>query len=149
MKGIIHEEIMSYLSQRQILDKRQLGFLPSKLTQLQLFNTTDQWTDNMDQGKDTVVTYLDFRKKIESVPHRRLHAVMKAIGFSENTFNWIQYFLTGSKQRVVVNVTTWCDVLSGIPQESVLGQILFIMHTNIIGENLKSNILLFVADAKL
>ena len=61
--------------------------------------------------------------------------------------------MTGSpeKQRVVCNgaFSRWADVLSGVPQGSVLGQILFLIYINDIGDSVKKLINLFADDTKL
>lgn len=151
MEKIIRHEIISYLETNGILDDRQYGFLAGRSTQLQLLNAMDRWTESLDMGKDTDVIYLDFRKAFDSVPQQRLLSKLKAMGFLGNSFEWIRDFLTGRKQRVVVNGkrSAWTDVTSGIPQGSVLGPILFLTHINTIAENIKSEILLFADDAKL
>ena len=68
-----------------------------------------------------------------------------------NLLSWIEAFLTGRKERVVLNghCSTWSDVVSGVPQESVLGLLLFNIYVNDIPDVVSSPILLFADDIKI
>jgi len=58
---------------------------------------------------------------------------------------WIENWLHGRKQRVVLGGQTldWRDILRGVPQDSVLGPLLFIIYINDIDASLNSKILQF------
>ena len=64
---------------------------------------------------------------------------------------WIENWLSGRQQRVILNgqYSDWKWVLSGVPQGSVLGPLLFVLYINNIDEHIASKILKFADDTKI
>ena len=87
-------------------------------------------------------------KAFDKVPQKRLLNVLKYYCIPSKTVDWIESFLTNRKQRVIVNGTpsSWHDVMSGVPQGSVLGPILFAIYMNTLIEVVKYSHLLLSAD---
>lgn len=148
---IIRDKMEIYLESNNLLSKKQFGFMKGKSTILQLLRVLDDWTEAMDARLPVDVIYTDFQKAFDSVPHGGLLQKLTSIGINGKLHSWIQSFLTNRKQRVKIKgiVSDWVDVLSGVPQGSVLGPLLFIIYINDIVEELNCNCYLYADDMKM
>ena len=91
------------------------------------------------------VIYLDFAKAFDKVPHQRLYGVLGDL------LSWIRGWLLNRWQRVGVRGrwSRWRRVMTGIPQGSVLGPVLFMVFIDNLEEGLRSDVLKFADDTKI
>jgi len=84
------------------------------------------------------VIYLDFQKAHDKIPLRRLLLKLEACDINGNVPRWIESWLCGKKQRVMLgdHVSGWSEVLSAVPQ----GPILFVLYINDIDECINSTL---------
>ena len=85
------------------------------------------------------------------MPHQRLLQKLKAHGIGDGLIYRIEQWLTERRQRVVVDgeVSNWKSVLSGVPQGSVLGLLLFLLYFNDLNDNITSNVFKFADDTNV
>ena len=97
------------------------------------------------------INYLDCEKAFNRFLHQRLHTKLEAIDIGGKVLHWITNFLTNRYHRVNIkkSASNWLPVMSGVPQGSVLGPVLFLNYINDTDNNLESVASLFADDAKI
>ena len=151
MEVFVKRVIMQHLTDQKLLSPKQYGFISGRSTTTQLLTYLDKCIESIVNGGVVDTIYLDFSKAFDCVPHRRLIGKLESYGIKGKLLNWIIAFLNGRTQLVKVNgsESTSSCVLSGIPQGSVLGPILFVVYINDLLEDIESHGLLFADDAKI
>ena len=153
MEHIVFSQIMNQLDNHKILVEFQHGFHLGHSCEGQLLNTVEDLSPRIDRWHNTNLLILDFSKAFDTVLHGRLLHKLQLYGVTGKTNEWIKSWLCQRQQRVVLDGSTSSDseVLSGIPQGTVLGPLMFLLYVNDIGNNVspQTSVKLFADDCLL
>ena len=151
LEHIIHSQVMSHLDSQKILTDQQHGFRKRRSCESQLIITLQDLAAGLDAGEQIDAILLDFSKAFDKVPHERLLIKLRHYGIRGNILSWIQSFLTGRSQKVLVEgqSSSSSPVTSGVPQGTVLGPLLFLLYINDLPDSVQSTTRLFADDSLL
>ena len=145
---VIRKHLTAYLESTGGLNKNQHGFRAGRSCLTQLLAHYDNIITLLEDGFNVDTIYLDFAKAFDKVDHNILLKKALTLGINGKTLKWIQAFLKDRNQRVIVNgkLSTPRQVISGVPQGSVIGPLLFLILIGDIDKNTTSSTVASFAD---
>ena len=142
-KWLIHGTKHHKANKSQTWNSLKHGFREAHSCETQLLTTLQDllyWRDRRVQ--------IDLAKAFDTVPHRSLLGKLEHYGLDKHLLGWVNSFLIGRLQCVVVDVerSEFVSVDSGVTQGTVLGPLLFLLYINDLPLSVRSSVRQFADD---
>ena len=149
----IYNSLFNYFQSNRLFTPSQSGFLPGDSCIAQLLSLIHEIQTAFDENPtlDVRGVFLDLSKVFDIVWHDRIIFKLKAYGVKGELLSLLKNYLENREQRIVLNgqSSEWRKIMSGIPQGSVLGPLLFLIYINDLPDGINSLCKIFADDTSL
>ena len=156
LEHIVNKAVIEHLDWNHRLNSSQHGFQCNRSVDTNLLESYEYITKLLELRIPVDMIFLDFSKAFDKVCHRRVELKLQSIGLEEKILKWILDFLRKCVQHVRLFdadgnpiLSSSQNVISGVPQGSVLGPTMFNIFINDAPLALKSRMTLYADDSKV
>ena len=128
----VHYHLYKYLNENGLITRKQSGFRSKHSCQTSLLYLTNEWFNAIENGNLIGTVLVDLRKAFDLVNHELLLQKLAIYNCSTASTTWFRSYLNNRSQIVSIDGqhSEERHIISGVPQGSILGPLLFIMYIN-------------------
>ena len=146
--SVLYQQLYNYFEKNKLLSRRQFGFRKVSSTLHTVTFFSDAINKNMDKGLMIGTVFIDLRKVFDTLDHARLLSKLSIYGIKDRELSWFSVYLFDRKQFVKYygQSSEIQPITCGVPQGSILGQLMFTLLLNDIATNLQLCDMILYAD---
>ena len=128
----VNSHLMGYLNKYNLIHPCQSGFRHKHSCNTALVKLIEKWMTSIDNGDIVGTLFIDFRKAFDMVDHTLLIKKLEYYKFSDVSLSWFKSYLSTRLQAIMSEqgLSEFAQILSGVPQGSILGPTLFLLFIN-------------------
>ena len=132
LEKVVFNQIVEYLDKNSLLSHNHHGSRSGYSTATALIQMYDQCAQEVDDGSMVGVMMIDLSAAFDMVDHGLLLEKLRLFGLEEQVIQWCNSYLSGRSQSVLIDgcLSPPVGMQCGVPQGSILGQLMYIIFTN-------------------
>ena len=130
LSKLLEKHVCDLLCERLHISDQQWGFQACKSMTNAILSATNEWLLHLEVGLEVQAVFFDLQKAFDSVPHCLLIDKLHQLEIPDHLIRWMTSYLYNRVQQVGVmgELSSPTRVISGVPQGSVLGPLLFLIY---------------------
>lgn len=132
LEKCIKTRLVKFLEENKLLSSNQYGFREGHSTEEAIFKLTKNIYNSIDNKTKSLCIFLDIRKAFDTINFEITYQKLIKLGITDKCLNFLKSYLEGRTQVCKINgvISNEMHILSGVPQGSVLGPLIFLMYIN-------------------
>jgi hypothetical protein len=123
---------MKYLNNNSLLSVNQFGFRPKHSTSHPMLDILNKASNALNNKKHMLIIFCDLKKAFDTCDVDVLLRKLGRLGVRGRELDWFKSYLSDSAQFVSIDRhnSILLQILTGVPQVSILGPLLFLIYIN-------------------